>query len=116
MKKTYLLFIVAALIRTAGFSQNVFPTTGSAGIGTSTPNASALMEMVSTTKGLLIPRMGIDQRNWIGSPATGLLIYQTNNTPGFYYYNGTAWVAVSPVNANRSLSNLTAPTAVNVDL
>ena len=33
------------------------------------------------------------QRNAIAAPAAGLLIYQTNNTPGFYYYSGTAWTA-----------------------
>ena len=55
------------------------------------------------------------QRDAIGSPAQGLLIYQTNNTPGLYYYDG-AWSAVAGKNANKSLNNLTAPTAVNVDL
>jgi hypothetical protein len=50
--------------------------------------------------------MTLAQRNAIATPATGLLIYQTNNTPGFYYYNGTAWTAVSLKSANASLSNL----------
>ena len=36
------------------------------------------------------------QRDAIATPATGLLIYQTNSTPGFYYYNGTVWKAVTP--------------------
>lgn len=78
------------------FAQNTFPSTGSTGIGTNAPNASSLLEIKSTTKGLLIPRMTVAQRNAIPSPATGLLIYQTNSaTPGFYYYSGTAWKAVS---------------------
>jgi hypothetical protein len=34
------------------------------------------------------------QRNGISNPATGLLIFQTDNTPGFYYYNGTTWAAL----------------------
>ena len=52
-------------------------------------------KMSSTTAGLLVPRMGQTQRDAIVSPATGLLIYQTNNITGFYYYNGTAWTALA---------------------
>jgi hypothetical protein len=62
------------------------------GIGTTTPDASSILELESTTQGMLTPRMDESQRDAITSPATGLLIYQTDNTPGFYYYNGTAWV------------------------
>src|SRR4051794_1244748 len=72
-------------------AQNKFPSTGSVGIGTTTPSASALLEIKSTKKGLLIPRMTLAQRNAIASPAKGLMIYQTDNTPGFYYYNGSGW-------------------------
>src|ERR1051325_1469535 len=85
---------------------NIFPSSGAAGIGTTKPNASSLLEISSTTKGLLISRMTQTQRNAIASPAIGLLIYQTDKTPGFYYYNGSAWTAVSPKGANTSLSNL----------
>jgi len=70
---------------------NTFPANGSVGIGTTTPNASAKLDMKSTNKGLLIPRMTQKQRNAIIRPATGLLIYQTDSNPGFYYYNGTEW-------------------------
>jgi hypothetical protein len=55
-----------------------------------------LLEVKSTSKGILIPRMTLTQRNAITTPATGLMIYQTNNTPGFYYYDGSKWTAVSP--------------------
>jgi len=44
------------------------------------------------------------QRNAIASPATGLLIFQTNNTPGFYYYNGTAWKAITQKSSGWSLT------------
>lgn len=74
---------------------NTFPSTGAVGIGTTTPDASSLLEIKSTKKGVLIPRMTIAQRNAIASPATGLLIYQTNSTPGFYYYTGNAWTAMT---------------------
>jgi trimeric autotransporter adhesin len=61
----------------------------------STANASALLDVKSTIKGLLIPRMTREQRDAISSPATGLMIFQ--NAPdsmGLYYYNGTGWTWV----------------------
>lgn len=94
-------------------AQNTFPATGSVGIGTALPNASSQLEIKSTSKGLLIPRMTIVQRNAIATPATGLMIYQTNSTPGFYYYTGTAWITLA--GANNTLSNLTA-TSINQTL
>ena len=63
-----------------------------------TPNASAVLELVSTSKGLLIPRMSTAQRNSIGSAGTGLMIYNTDlNSLDIYNginynsigYNGT---------------------------
>jgi hypothetical protein len=76
-------------------AQNTFPGTGAAGIGTTTPDVSSLLEVKSTTKGLLIPRMTKVQRDAIVSPVEGLMIYQKNSTPGFYYYTGSNWIAVS---------------------
>ena len=58
------------------------------------PNASSVLELRSTTKGFLPPRMNLVQRDAIASPASGLLIYQTDNAPGFYYFDGTNWMAV----------------------
>jgi hypothetical protein len=48
--------------------------------------------------------MTLAQRNAIPAPATGLLIYQTNSAPGFYYYSGTAWAAVSPKSKGWNLT------------
>jgi hypothetical protein len=62
------------------------------GIGTTAPSASSALDITSTTSGLLAPRMTAAQKTAIASPATGLLIYQTDGTAGFYYYNGSAWV------------------------
>jgi len=76
-------------------SSNIFNNGGSIGIGTVSPNASAALEVNSTTKGFLLPTMTQTQRNAISTPATGLLIYQSDNTPGFYYYNGAAWTAIA---------------------
>ncbi len=97
MKKLYsVLIVLTALIMSGNsFSQNTFPSTGSAGIGTATPNASSILEMVSTSKGMLVPRMNKTQRDAIAAPAIGLLIYQTNSKPGFYYYDGSVWTAVT---------------------
>jgi len=117
MKKILSLAVLPILIlNIVGFSlcaQNTFPATGAAGIGTTSPNSSALLDVTSTTKGILVPRMTAAQRNAIASPATGLLIYQTNSTPGFYYYSGSAWTAVSTKGANTALSNLAASTSIN---
>jgi hypothetical protein len=58
----------------------------------STANASALLDVKSTAKGMLIPRMSSTERNAIASPATGLLVFQ--NAPdsiGFFYYDGSKW-------------------------
>ena len=61
------------------------------GIGTTTPHASAKLDVTSTDKGFLPPRMTSAQRTAISSPAAGLMVYQTDGTSGLYYYNGTAW-------------------------
>jgi len=82
--KTKLLTITLMLI-TFGLSAQV-------GINTdnSTPDGSAMLDVKSTTSGILIPRMTTTERNEIGDPATGLMIYNTtlNN---FNFYNGSSW-------------------------
>lgn len=93
-------------------------TLGRVGIGTLIPNASALIDLSSTQRGFLVPRLTTLQKNAITAPAQGLLIYQIDGTKGFYYYDA-GWKPVTPVVsgfANRALSNLTVPTALNVDL
>lgn len=100
----------------SGLDRLMIASTGNVGIGTTSPNASAMLDLTSTTKGMLTPRMTLAQRNAIAAPARGLLIFQTDNTPGFYYYDG-GWKPISlSSGANTSLSNLTAPTSINVDL
>lgn len=66
----------------------------SVGIGTSTPDTSALLDIASTDKGILIPRMTTVQRNAIAVPAAALMVYDSD-LMGFWYYNGTAWQSVS---------------------
>ncbi|MFT6165762.1 MAG: hypothetical protein ACJAV5_000990 [Vicingaceae bacterium] len=60
----------------------------------SAPDNSAMLDVSSTNGGLLIPRMTFLQRTLILSPANSLLIYQTDNTPGYYFNSGTATVPV----------------------
>ncbi len=55
------------------------------------PNSSAMLDVSSTSKGILIPRMTEAQRNAISNPIEGLMIYQTNNEPGYYYYSVTSF-------------------------
>ena len=64
------------------------------GIGATTPDPSSQLEIVATDKGVLIPRITLENRP--GSPGkvapvNGLLVYQVDNDPGFYYYDGTKW-------------------------
>lgn len=83
------------------------------GIGTTTPNASAKLEVASTTQGFLPPRLALTGtadnttiKNSAGTavtPATGLLVYNTatagtapnNVIPGYYYWNGTSWIQIA---------------------
>ncbi|MBN2175442.1 MAG: tail fiber domain-containing protein [Bacteroidales bacterium] len=64
----------------------------------SSPDPSAMLDVKATNKGMLIPRMSQAQRNAIASPATGLIIYQTDGGPGLFYNAGTpaipAWSLV----------------------
>ncbi len=57
----------------------------------SNPDASAMLDIKATDKGVLIPRMTEAERIAISSPATGLLVYQTDGHTGFYYFDGSVW-------------------------
>ena len=102
---------IALLFLTITFFSNVNAQTG---IGTSTPNAAAKLDVSSTTKGFLPPKVALTATNSFDpitglsgstalATAAGLLIYNTatagtapnNVVPGYYYWNGTTWVQVS---------------------
>lgn len=73
------------------------------GIGTLTPNASAMLDVESTTKGLLTPRMTSAERTAISNPANGLLVYDTTEN-AFYFYKSATWTKLdSQVRDNYKL-------------
>ncbi|SEQ18948.1 tail fiber domain-containing protein [Flavobacterium urocaniciphilum] len=96
MKK---LIITSLLITNSLFAQ--------VGIGTVTPDPSSILHLNSTNAGFLAPRLTNAQKNAILSPATGLLIYQTDGAFGFWYYNGTAWVPFGGANTYTFNNGLT---------
>lgn len=68
---------------------------GNVGIGTKSPDPSAILDLSSTTKGLLLPRMTQSQRDAIKNPVAGLIVFQTDKAIGTYLYNGTTWLPTS---------------------
>ena len=87
-------------------STGIYYKVGRLGIGAENTEASSVLQVSSTTQGALMPRMTEAQRTAISSPAIGLLVFQTNNTVGFYFYNGTAWVLLaSGGNTNSGPNN-----------
>jgi hypothetical protein len=79
--------LLAAILLTA-------TTYAQIGINNENPDASAALDITSTTGGLLVPRMTETQRDAISPAAIGLMIYQTDGTAGFYYYNGSSWATL----------------------
>lgn len=81
--KKIILFSFASYFLNTGFSQSV-------GIGTSIPDTSAILDVSSNTKGILIPRLTFSQIYSLPSPAPSMLLYQIDSIPGFYYNAGTS--------------------------
>jgi hypothetical protein len=108
--KTFPVFfsVIFFLLAVSANSQNV-------GIGTSTPHASAALEVQSTSKGMLVPRIALTAANVaspVSSPADALLVYNTATAgsgndavvPGFYYWNAASsrWTAIAGSTTNSS--------------
>src|SRR5258708_1818203 len=96
MKKLFLLLLIAILFYKSSFAQSV-------GIGTATPNASSMLEIKSSSKGLLIPRTSTASRTAIVNPAKGLMVYDTT-TSSFWFHNGSAWVQIGASGTAWSLT------------
>ncbi|WP_243416236.1 hypothetical protein [Flavobacterium sp. HTF] len=92
-KKLLLLFFVLF----------TFITNAQIGIGTVTPNASSILDITSTTQGMLPPRMTTAQRIAIASPAEGLMVYDLTLKSVFYYATGNGWLPL--VNGSSSRLN-----------
>jgi hypothetical protein len=98
MKRLILLFLLIT-----------FYSEAQTGIGTTTPNASAKLDVTATDRGFLPPRVALTASNAFSpitgtsSAAAGLLVYNTatagtvpnNVVPGYYFWNGTAWIQIS---------------------
>nr|MBU9937185.1 hypothetical protein [Ferruginibacter sp.] len=96
MNKILPLLLSAMVVSNMGSAQSFAINTDG-----STANASALLDVKSTTRGLLIPRMSKTERNGIPAPATGLLVFQNApDSAGFYYYDGSKWSWVAALNGN----------------
>ena len=101
MKPIYIALIMVF------FAGSIFAQNQNVGINDngSSPNASAMLDVSSTTKGFLPPRMTTAQRNTITSPAEGLVIYNTEEKT-LNIFNGTAWSLINPVVCGQSFTDL----------
>ena len=110
--KQFFTFLAAVLLTATSVAQ--------VGINTDNPYPLAALDIVSTTGGLLVPRMTKAQRNQINvndpaRPADGLMIYQTDGTAGFYYYNGSSWEGYySKTEVDELIANLQSKTDARV--
>lgn len=96
MKSKILLSLALSLSVMGAIAQK-----GNVGIGTTKPDQSAILDVNSSNKGFLTPRMTLQQRNSIQSPAQGLMVYQTDLLSGFYFFDGKEWKSMtSETNAN----------------
>jgi hypothetical protein len=86
-------------------------TTDGIGINTE-PDASSILDIESTSKGLLIPRMTTTERNNISTPATGLQVYDTDLN-ALNFYDGTSWVSVMSTNDTYTQTFVTGDFTVN---
>lgn len=103
----FAFFILAGSF--AFFSRNTWAQNKNVGIGTLIPDSSAILELKSTDRGLLIPRTDTGSINTLGTPATGLLIYQLNDST-FYYFDGLIWRALASGNGPTGPTGADGPT------
>lgn len=105
MKNLYLIAFLLLGLTAATQAQN------NVGIGTNTPDGSAMLDISSTTKGTLFPRMTTVQRNAITTPATGLIIYNTTSNC-LEFYNSTSWQTAACKCASKPYAGISGPAKV----
>ena len=113
MRKLLRLLLASAIAGTIHYNA----ISQSLGVNTTGAPAanSAILDVSSTDKGMLVPRMSKAQKNAIAAPATGLLIFQDSpDSVGFHYYDGTVWTWLA--NANKSLDTTAWLTTGNTGL
>ncbi|OON69786.1 hypothetical protein [Hymenobacter sp. CRA2] len=88
MKTLYPFLFPLLLVGTAAYAH---APAGSVGIGTTTPNPKAALDISASDKGLLIPRLDSVQRTGISAPPDGLMVFQTDGRKGFWYALGGRW-------------------------
>ena len=86
--------VTGGTIFQSGLTANTFYSSGQVGIGTSNPNAAAIIEIASTTQGVLFPRMTKVQRDAITSTPIGLMLFVTDDNEGLYIYKTSGWVQI----------------------
>ena len=112
MKKITFFILISILI---GISTNVNSQGVAINTDGSSADASAMLDVSSTDKGMLIPRMTAAERIVLPSKVQGLIVYQTNATQGFYYYNGSSWNFLLNNTYNSSISDTDGDTKVQVE-
>ncbi len=108
MKNFAFLLVALLAVKTLSAQVVISPT------NPASPHASAMLDVQSTDRGMLIPRMTTAQRTAIAAPAKGLLVFDTG-TNTFWFFNGTAW---GPVDGSNFPSSgiVLSETAVNAGL
>lgn len=88
----------------AGVLWLAFPVFSQVGIGTLAPNAKSLLELSSTSKGLLLPRLSASDRTAMALTAAdaGMMVYQTTAPKGIYSFDGTNWIYHAPLDAGSA--------------
>jgi peptidoglycan/xylan/chitin deacetylase (PgdA/CDA1 family) len=108
MKKLFLFLFVLFLLSNVGWTQVAINSDGS------DPDPSAMLDIKSTDRGLLIPRVSTLDRNQIPSPATGLLIYNTT-TNQINYYNGSFWYQIESTFISSTIGTLCVSGGVSIN-
>jgi hypothetical protein len=105
MKKSLVSLIILSVLSIYSYAQ--------VGIGVKIPHSSAMLEVVSTSKGTLLTRMTQIQRLAIKKPAIGLLVYQTDAVEGFYYFSKAGWQMLNGGSGGGTSYMFTSPLILN---
>jgi hypothetical protein len=114
MNMKYNIFIIAFLLLILSNATTLLGQGVGINSTNSTPDASAMLDVESTDKGILIPRMTTTQRTTIATPATGLLVFD-NTSASFWFYNGVAWTELGGDSPFTKTGTVVLPNTTIVD-